>query len=427
MNDMQSLRKQATAFRKGNDFEKALSLYQSLWDSTHDKWDGWGAALCLNKLKKFEKALVISKAVFEIDREFEYIRGQYSWAAYMSKIKNYGNDEDYNQLKLYANGIVQLTKNNINDTFRQLTILKLMDICEKKGFWDALIIWSQKINADDLSSNPFKTNINGKNISIPSNRQKFYLKTTKAYEKLEKWGKCYEESCKALKHFPDDIWYSRRKAISEGNTGNIEKAIESLIEISLVKGDWFIHRDIAVLYAKNNQFSKALDSIIESCLISYKQPDPGFRWEIYFNAAQYLKHLGEIECSKKHLSLAYSLKSSEGWKIGPALSELANELGYALDEIDDIKGLFYELKSFWEEHKFSQLPNKEGEIKTILPNGKSGFISTKEGDSFYFRTPSFKGNRRLIEVSQKVKFYTKESFDRKKNKKSLEAVEIKVI
>lgn len=427
MIDIKEKRDKASSLRKQKNFQDALPLFETLWEETNDKWDGWNLAFCYNKCSNYTNALTISKEVYSLDNEFDYIKGQYAWSAYMLYIKDYKNDDDYDAIKSYGNGILKLTETRQEDVFRQLTVLKLMDYCEKRRMWEELVSWSDKINAQVLNAEPFQTQKNGKNITIPSNREKYYLKITKAYEKLENWGNCFEKSCDALNHFPDEIWFKRRKAISEGNIGDLDKAIEDLIKISLVKSDWFIFRDIAVLYAQNENFEKALDYIIDGCLVSINQPDPGFRWELYYDAALFLHKKDDIQMSEKHLLLSYSLRNNEGWKTPEVLSKLANVLNISLKSVEDTKGLFKKLKPFWEAYKFSKLPKHKGKIKTMLPNGKAGFITSDQGKDFYFKVFSYNGNSKQLVSGLTVEFFVQKSFDRVKKEKSFQAVNISPI
>ncbi len=424
MIDIKEKRDKASSLRKQNNFQDALPLFRSLWKETNDKWDGWNLAFCYNKCSNHRDALTISKEVYALDNEFDYIKGQYAWSAYMLNIKDYGNDDEYDKLKVYGKGILHLTETRHEDVFRQLTVLKIMDYCEKKGMWEAIVSWSEKIKANVLNEKPFQMKKDGKNITIPSNREKYYLKISKAYEKLEKWENCFKISCDALNHFPDEIWFKRRKAISEGHNGNLEKAIEDLIKISLIKSDWFIFRDIAVLYAKNENFDKALDFIIDGCIASVNQPDPSYRWELYYDTALFLQKKGDIQMSVKHLLLSFSLRDNEGWKTPEVLTKLANDLNISLESINDTKNLLKELIPYWDAHKFSKLPRHTGEIKTVLPNGKAGFITSENGKDIYFKVYSFNGNKKRLVAGLKVEFYVQESFDRSKNKKSYQAVSI---
>ena len=83
-----------------------------------------------------------------------------------------------------------------------------------------------------------------------------------------------------------------------------------------------------------------------------------------------------------------------------------------------------QLKKFWEQHKFSKLPKNKGIIKTMLPNGKAGFITSENGEDFYFKVYSFNGKRSQLKPGLKVEFFVQESFDRVKKEKSNQAVNI---
>jgi|TARA_B100000315_G_scaffold260800_1_gene325426 cold shock CspA family protein len=423
MTDIIEKRDKATTLRKQRNFQDALLLFETLWEETEDKWDGWNLAYCYNKCAEYDKALKVSKEVYAADNDFDYIKGTYAWSAYMLNINNYSGD-NYDELKTYANGIMQLTENRQEDVFRHLTVLKVMDYCETKGMWEALLSWSKIIDPKILNAEPYKFKKNGKNITMPSNREKWYLKTSKAYEKSENWERCFETTCNGLNHFPDEIWLKRRKAISQGNLGELDKAIEELKNISFVKSDWFIFRDIAVLHGQNNNYSNALDYIIDGCILSANLPDPGYRWELYYDAALFLYKSGENKMSEKHLILSYSLRENEGWKTPEVIAALAGELGIELKSIENTGSLIKELKKFWEQHKFSKLPKNKGMIKTMLPNGKAGFITSENGEDYYFKVMSFNGKRSQLKPGLKVEFFVQESFDRVKKEKSNQAVNI---
>lgn len=77
MSDIIDRRNKAQELREQEKYSEALLLYKELWESTspQDKWDGWGYALCLNKIKNYSTALEVSRKVLEIDNKFEYIQG----------------------------------------------------------------------------------------------------------------------------------------------------------------------------------------------------------------------------------------------------------------------------------------------------------------------------------------------------------------
>ena len=384
MIDIQALRDQATALRKEKKYEDARVIFQQLWEETNDKWDGWGLALCCNQVKDYDTAYEMCHSVLEIDPDFQYIKQQLTRAV-LQKIKDY----------------------------------------DRKGMWDEILQISDDLEVDELSTDENSYSRNGKNITIPADRKTWYQKKTKALEKLRRWDECLELTNTALNDFPNELWLKRRKAICTGKTGDINKAIEDLKRISIEKTDWFIFRDIAVLYGENQDYEKSLEYIIEACLVSVNLPDPGYRWELYYDAAVYLEKKGEKDMAIKHLEMAFSVREKEGWKIPQSLFELADDLNTELIYNPDQKAILNELKKYWNEEKFSNQEILTGTIKTILPNGKAGFISSADGKDYYFRLMHYNGDRKNINVGIKVKFNIQESFDKVKKKQSMQAVNVK--
>ncbi len=84
------------------------------------------------------------------------------------------------------------------------------------------------------------------------------------------------------------------------------------------------------------------------------------------------------------------------------------------------------LRKIWESEKWDSGNIIEGIIDNLLPNGQSGFISTKN-KRYYFLTKEFKGKKEQLIPGLKVSFYLGEGFDKKKNIETKVAVNIKLI
>jgi YHS domain-containing protein len=76
--------------------------------------------------------------------------------------------------------------------------------------------------------------------------------------------------------------------------------------------------------------------------------------------------------------------------------------------------------------KFDTRPKYSGKIKSILPNGKAGFVETDNGKSYYFSLREFKGKSEKAQVNQYVTFYLEEGYDAKKDRKVMNAVRVEI-
>lgn len=73
-----------------------------------------------------------------------------------------------------------------------------------------------------------------------------------------------------------------------------------------------------------------------------------------------------------------------------------------------------------------QLPSDTGTIKAILPNGRAGFIKSKNNGDLYFKINSFRGNRNDLRNGLEVKFQVDVSWDNRQDRESKIAVNITV-
>tara|TARA_B100000315_G_scaffold247373_1_gene275977 strand:- start:47 stop:1075 length:1029 start_codon:yes stop_codon:yes gene_type:complete len=335
-------------------------------------------------------------------------------------------DDEYANLDKYGKGILQLTDNKPDNLFRQQTVLAIMEYCSNNNEWIPLLNWADKIDKQHLSKEAFATTTDaGKNITIKSKLESWYTKKSKALEKCMEWQKCLEVCDEALKEFPDEIWFHYRKAKATWHLGNPESALTLFKSILNRKKEWFIYKDIASIHAELNDNSKAKKNIIEGCIVSQRIPNREYRWELYYDAAIYFHKTSNNEMAIRYLQLALALRIENDWKVPDKVTQFANELNVDMDQKIKSDILFNELKESWKEEKYSDLEKQKGEIKSILPNGKAGFIrSNTTPKDYFFRLSSYSGNKAEVVPKLNVEFYIIESFDKKKNQQSEEAVEI---
>lgn len=123
--------------------------------------------------------------------------------------------------------------------------------------------------------------------------------------------------------------------------------------------------------------------------------------------------------AQEHRILVLALRQENGWPVPPMLFQAAGQPAV----IPASRDLLQKLKPFWQK----QLPTQEryqGQIQTLLPNGKAGFIQVDRKTSYYFQVRDFKGPAAQLEVGLKVGFEIKEGFDHKKQRDSLQAIRI---
>ena len=122
----------------------------------------------------------------------------------------------------------------------------------------------------------------------------------------------------------------------------------------------------------------------------------------------------------KHAELFVALKLQSD----AALPDDIEELLIDEDSLDAAQ-LEREIKDYWSNFKFKNQELQYGTITKVFEHGKSGFITSINDESLYFKSFEFKDSKEFMKVGQYVSFYTQKSFDKSKNRESVNAVNIK--
>jgi len=418
MDNRQEMRNKATAYRKQNDFQQALPIYQNLWEEKpeeRDKWDGWGYAYCLQKTKQYVEGLKICREVIPIDPEFEYIRSVYAWCLYYVGV-NKGDEEisehEQNFWKA-ANEIVALVKQEKYSTYES-TVMQVVDYLRKKPNYPAQTIleWLDKVDTDKLSTviGSGKDG-DGKVIEYASNREKWFVERCKAFFKLERYADCLDIGERTLKEFPNihygnDIWTKYHTAMSKGYLGDKVQAVAELQEILKRKHDWFIQRDVAIFLLDMGRMDEALPYALEAACAPV---DIGFKWKAIYHLAKVLQATGRTDDAKKHVLLVARFHQEKGLKIGANLSNSIGSYKITLVNAPSSQVIYSELRKTWDELRFAGKTQVQGRVKKLIGEGKSGFIVGDEGKEYHFVSREFRGSKGILKEEMRVTFYVEKN------------------
>ncbi len=437
MDDIQEIRQNAQAFRKQKRYGEAVGLYQALWTEHRDKcngWDGWGYATCLRKLGKSETALEICRTVYKMEPDLEPGKNLYAWCIYDTEIKK-DNDTIKNNEKNYfkaVNAIINLTVQNEYSPYSK-AILRVVDYLAKTKVSfpaDDIINWLEKLDENGLSKEPFVIeDIDGKQKGIASEKEKWFSIKAKALEKLGRYEECMDLCENALGdidrfHYSGDIWLRRRIALCKGKLGRKDEAAEGLKLILQQRKEWFIQHELARIYYELGKNEEALTAAIDSALNFGKDEN---KWELFLLMARILREANRLDAARMHLLFAAKLRGEKEWSIPENLAEEINTLDLDIKDPIKIRDLRINLKEFRENEKYSALPEMDGTLKTILKNGKAGFISGSDRKDYYFKLSSFKGPKNRLTEGLKVSFIIEDSYDKKKQIRSKAATHVREI
>lgn len=435
MSDIPSLKKNALELRKNKQYSEAVNLYLELWSDHRDacnEWEGWGLATCLRKLGDSEKALEVCREVYQLNSDFQKGNDLYAWCIYDTEIKK--NDEqiekDEKSFFKAANAILDLT---VQDQYSPYVkaVFRVIDYITKKNISypaNDILQWINKLDPTSLSRDPFSyQDKENKHREIPSDQEKWYAIKTKALYKDGDYEECIELCENAFNeitkfHYDNNIWFKRRIALSKSHLGDKKNAVIELESILQNRKEWFIQHELAQRYYELGDNQKALSNAIEAALNFGKDEN---KWELFVFMAQILRDQGKPGDARNHLAFALKIREEKGWKIPESLDKMLIEYNIDPNDRTSRRELFKKLRTFWETEKYSSLPCMNGVVKKILANGNTGFITGNDKKDYYFQIREYKDNRRRLKEGLGVKFILEDGFDRKKNKKTKVATNIR--
>ena len=267
-----------------------------------------------------------------------------------------------------------------------------------------------------------------KPMELASDKENWYAYKSKALMKLGIFQECYEVSKQALElfkvfHYSNDIWFARRIALSKKNLGNSADAITELQQVLRRKKEWFIQKELAVLYQEAGEYEKAFIYAI-SAINNFG--DLEYKVDLLFLLGELLKSKQENDLAYKHFSLSQLIRIKEEWNIPSKLQTALSQFEKSAISIDKLNELKNELKKYWNSFNPEQntpiqntTHRQAGKIDRILHNdekGADGFVKFDGNKSIYFRVNSTEEIIKKIAIGLEVEFKILPAKEDKKEK-----------
>lgn len=409
----------AKQFNKNKNFEKAIEIYEKLFENEKKFDDTVEYIFCLLQNKNHAKALEISRIAYKKFENNKKICTFYAQAIYYTQIKT--DKADKNSFMKAAVAITKLVKPDDPYSPFQNTVLKTLDFIKNNYSQNSNLIlqWCNKLKAEQLSTKQYEIEKKNsqKNIKIASQLEKWALYKANALKDLKEYTELLlflEEIFKTetIKKSGYKIWLLRIKAIALQNSGNTEFAEELYSQIVLKKTDWFIIYEYSLILTQNNKNREALHKLLEQDIT--RTP--------YFAANKILNLIHTIikDTDKHRFCDEISFHAAEIKKQAQNKPE-KNFVSDFYTQTKKLKELFSELRKNYAKNAGEK---HYGTIIKILPGAKAGFIKQQKNGTIYFETKEYRGQARELSEGLQVSYETAESYDKKKQQKSTKAVGI---
>ena len=425
----QGSRARADELRKNNQFEEASAEYALIWPDG-DKWTGWGYAHCLRKAGHAKEALGVARDLYKLDPEFRLGRSVYAWALYDSVIRG---AETINAHVLEAAELIVSLANDVDaysaTSAYSITVLLVAKLWSQKQRDVHVLEWLKKLDPSRLGTDPGKgTDERGKDRELASRRERYYSLLTHAFERLGRWQECLDMSTKAISdcgalHHDNDIWFARRIALAKQKLGMPKEAVEELQHLAERKQASFLHSDIASAAWDAGDIQAAFKHALNALVAPQ---DISFKLDAVRLIAEILWQRDEKDHARRHIQLCVAVRAARGWSVSTDLSTLGANWQVVTTK-ESASTIQRELEALWKKWLDELVPRKLGAVTRILPNGHAGFIKSNEHQDFYFDAHDWKGRRSAMAEGVHVSFATRQGFDRKRQRSTTVACDIRVV
>ena len=424
MNDQNKSDAARDAAQSG-DFPLAESLYREFWSSENKNiWDARGLVNALRKQERFDEAIAVGREALEVDPRFDPILAELSWAIWQSRIKpaeqriddavvdevvrlREASQDPYGQYVAFTRCLLDVAKRDVeqNDLARADRLTAMLDaVCLDGG------------------TNRF----DGK--TLPGDRQRLYtlrgkvLKAMAQWVELERHGNTVAGDTSICWANNGDVWIERWRILAVFEQGRIEEALQATMAILKRFDEWFVHADLARYLDLLDRKDEALVEILKA---ANAQGPFHFKVNAFKLLAELLSATGQPELAGPFAQATISVRADKGWPVDDQVAALCNRIGWVPSQAD-LREVQRDVREALAALVRELDPPMMGQIKTVLPNGESGFLKDKSGlDRFFGRRDIAFPSARL-EVGLQVTFRPTKSFDKKKDRETDAATDVRI-
>jgi len=365
----------------------------------------------------------------ELAPAFELGRSVYAWALF-DTIRT--ATEVTPDLLRRAAKVVELTTNSAT-AYEAIspfvpTVLCVARLLTRKARYHRVLDWLGRLDPGRLRGEEFAfVDPRGRQRKLASHRERYHGLKTHALERLERWNECLVAAqeaidvCKPL-HYDNDIWFARRIARSKINLGRCAEGIAELEKLGLRKPASFLYVDIAEAAWRIEDYERAC----RNCLLALRAyGDIGFKLAAVLLLARLLWRASKEGEARMHLAFYVAYRREKGWQVPPGVQALVDEWG-GLPQDSDATLLLKQLQPAWLEEDSNEHVRRAGVIEKIFPHGRAGFIRAPGQERFFFDVRDWQGGgQSKLRQGARITFATKPSFDRKRQRPTIVACDIR--
>lgn len=413
----------ANELRKAGKYEEAIKIYNQLWESNEDKFIAAGLIHCYRKQKKFDKALEFINKTKDRFCDFNWYKNEYSWTIISGQLNKLAEAPTTEEVVEIATKILSIDPDPMA---YNKAIFKVAKVAKLNQDWEILNNWLERINPENL-----KRTEEGKDWSeseIWHYYKAIFLLNTGQFEQAISFINQVKDRFKTKAKF-----FDRLVAKAFQGKNDLEGSEEMYAKLTKNgKGEWWMLHEYAKIMMELGKNDDAIKLMYRAGIAAGKLKN---KVSLIHDIANILVIENKLKEALYHFVLTRNIREEEGWSISPELITNIEKLSSIHSDIEiprESKKLFNYCKKIWTEslgvkdhtYKKNKRKNLKGKVNLSNSDRPFCFIQTKGRDSYFCSKSDLPEG---TVHNQLVTFDLKPSFDKKKNRETFKAYNVRIL
>ena len=416
----------AEAHRKAQHYALAGKVFHEMWTARKNPAAGWRYAFCLRKAGYAEAALRVIRLVLNHASDHEGARREHVWILYDCHLKPAVQLEQDDKVIQAARAMMEAGAQGLA---RQIALFAAVKSARRKGHWSQVAALCEQIDPSTLSKEPGSF----QKRRLPSPQERWYFARIKAMIELKEWEAAYACCVQSLQLFPGTYDFTRWQASALVGLARVPEAVTLLEGLRARRPTWYALADLAVAYGLEDKVENAWST----GLAALRQPgEEKAKVTLLLFLAETALQKGDPQAAGVLSGWCAAIRRAEGWPVRGRLVELHHKLAVGSGD-----GNWEDPVPEWRQRWRTLEASRGGEPRagSVAPSDaqRRPGIGTGYGDGKKFafirepgrKEPMFVLCQELpVEARRndaRVSFQTVASFDRKKNRASERAVQVR--
>jgi len=426
--DSYTIKQVAWTFTELEQYQQAAKLFDKLWQAAPDDYILSSYIKCLRKVGRLDDAEAIGKDGMNRKPHDQFIRRELGWVIYDKHLKPAKEDSDLDAIIRTANEILELHADELLLTRTVLAVIKVAKD-QNNVRWHVVLEWANKISPQMLDAQAKE--YNGKKVM--SDRETFYIGRARALKETSQYQDAFDQTQKALQEFPRSFFLARLDALAHAEAGDLQYGVEKMRELQRdSRCPWYATAELANLEHRLENNEKAYRLMCFALNNTYQSVD--YKIGYLINLACIALALGKIKVASAHVKLARTIRTRNEWSFPTDLlqaesriCELLDQQGLSQLQLPDNEN---ELVRFCQKHWLEGSSNIQDRLQGVILSPRNSddvfrFIKASQGGEKIF--VHARNLPRNYHEGMTVDFAVKPSFDKKRNRESIEAVDVHAV